>query len=183
MAPSGSRYTLAPIATRVAHPLLRARSLPPAAVAHAVHGLVLFVAVVGATYVADYPARKVLLFSTGAVVLFWVAHVYAAALAHQHEPEDSGRTGPAVVAREARRALPLLEACVVPALPLVPAALGLLALPLAYAASVTIGIVVLAAVGFAALHARQASVRRSLAAAAATGGIGAVIIAAETFWH
>lgn len=183
MDPSDARQTVAPIATRSSHPLLLSRSLGPAAVAHAVHGLVLFVAVVGATYVADYPARRMLLFSAGAVVLFGVAHVYAVALAHQHEPDDSRRTELAVVGHEARQALPLLEACVVPAVPLVLAVLGLLALPLAYAASLTIGIATLAAVGFLALRNRRASIRRSLVAAATTGGIGAAIIAAETFWH
>lgn len=175
--------TPVPLTSRLVHPLRSTRALGPAAVAYAVHGLVLFVAIVGATYVADYPAARMLLFSVGAVVLFWVAHVYAASLAHQHEPDASLRTELAMVGQEARRALPLLEACIAPSVPLLLAMLGLLALPLAYAASLTIGIATLAAVGFLALRNRHASLRRSVVAAVTTGGIGAVIIAAETFWH
>jgi hypothetical protein len=178
---SGSQ--LAPIATRLVHPLSLARAIGPSAVEHAVHGLVLFVAIVGATFVADYPAWRMLLFSAGAVVLFWVAHVYAAALADEHEPGTSVRAELAGVGREAKRTLPLLEACVAPAIPLILAMAGVLALPLAYLASLAIGIASLAAVGFLALRNRRASLRRSLVAAAVTGGIGAVIIAAETFWH
>lgn len=171
------------ITTRWLRPLLSARPLGPSAIAYAVHGLVLFVAIVGATFLSGYPAWRMLLFSLGAVVLFWVAHVYSAVLAHDREPRTSLRTELATVVAEARRALPLIEACLAPAVPLVLAMAGLLALPVAYTTSVTIGVVILAAVGFLALRLRRASVRRSLAAALATGGIGTAIIAAETFWH
>jgi VIT1/CCC1 family predicted Fe2+/Mn2+ transporter len=124
-----------------------------------------------------------LLYSAGAVVLFWVAHVYAAILAHGPAQGGSLRAELDAVRREAASTLPLVEACLAPAIPLVIAMLGLLALPLAYAASLTIGIVTLAAVGFVAVHNRGASIRRALAVAVTTGGLGASIIAAETFWH
>lgn len=169
--------------TRLLHPLLAARALGPVAVAHAVHGLVLFVAVVGATYLAEYSAMRMLVVSVGSVVLFWVAHVYAATLAHPRTADASVRTEVGTMCQEARRALPLLQACVAPAGPLLLAVVGVLTLPLAYAASLVIAIATLAAVGFLALHNRSASLRRCLAAALATGGFGATIIAAETFWH
>lgn len=178
-----NEYTHVPVASRLFRPVLAARAIGPAAVAYAVHGLVLFLAIIGATFVADYPAWEMLLFSVGAVVLFWVAHVYAAALAHQDAADATVRTGLALVAQEAKHALPLLEACIAPAIPLLLAMLGLVALPSAYAASLTIGITTLAVVGFLALRNRGASLRRSLALGAVTGSIGAAIIAAETFWH
>lgn len=169
--------------TRLLSPLRTARAIGPEALAYAIHGLVLFVAVVGATFVADYPAWKMLLYSAGAVVLFWCAHVYSAVLADQHTPGASIPTGIATVWHEMKRHIPLLEACIAPAIPLVLAAIGVLAAPVAYALSLTTGLVTLAVVGFLTLRNRRASLRRSLFAAVTTAGFGAVIIAAETFLH
>ncbi|SDE36080.1 hypothetical protein [Auraticoccus monumenti] len=169
--------------TRLLSPLRTTRAIAPESLAQAVHGLVLFVAVVGATFVADYPVGKMLLYSVGSVVLFWSAHVYSAVLAHQHAAKASLPTGLATVWHEARRALPLLEACIAPVIPLLLAVLEILPTPVAYGASVSVGVGTLALVGFLALHNRRASLRRSLVAAATTGGFGAVIIAAETFLH
>jgi len=168
---------------RIIHPLRAARAGGAAAMPHAVHGLVLFVAIVGATFVSGYPAGKMLLFSAGAVALFWITHVYAATLGHQQTAEDSPRAAIGTAWREAMGALSMLEVCILPALPLVLAALNVLPLPVAYAASLTIGILMLAVVGFLALSRRHASLRRSLASASAAAGFGAAIIAAETFWH
>lgn len=171
------------LATRVLHPMRSAHAIGGEAVAYAVHGVMVFVAIVGATYVADYPAARMLLLSSGAVVLFWVAHVYAATLAHGRVGTEDLRAELETLRFNARRMLPLLEACVAPALPLVLAMLGILPLTLAYAASVTTGVATLAGVGWFALRNRHASRRRSLAFAVTTGGLGAAIIAAETFWH
>lgn len=173
--------TPVPLTTRLLHPLRPAHG--PGAIAHAVHGLVLFLAIVGATFVGDYPAGRMLVFSVGAVVLFWIAHVYAATLARDHGEDLSMRTELLAMWAEAKRALPVLEACIAPAIPLVLAMVGVIALPLAYGLSLAIGIVTLAAVGFVAVHTRRGSLRRSIAAAAGTGSFGAAIIAAETFWH
>lgn len=165
---------------RLLDPLRAARDVGPEAVVHAVHGLILFLAVVGATFVADEPAWRVAVFPAGAVVLFWTAHVYAATLAHPHAAEATART---TARREARRALPLVEAPLVPGVPLLLAVPGWVPLDLAYSAGVTIGVAALAAVGFLARRHRAAPLRRALLAAVATGGLGAAIIAAETFWH
>lgn len=169
--------------TRLFLPWHAARAGGPPAVAHAVHGLVLFVAIIGATFVSGYPAAKMLLFSVGAVVLFFVAHIYAATLAHQQTAEASVRATLGTARREAIGALPMLEVCILPAVPLILAALGLLALPAAYVASLAVGLLTLAVVGFLALSHRNASLRRSLFSAVAAAGFGAAIIAAETFWH
>lgn len=165
------------------HPFSAARAIGPIAVAHAVHGLVLFVAIVGATFVADYPAWKMSAISAGSIVLFWIAHVYAAVLAHEQTVDGPVRMELRTIATEARHALPLLQACIAPAVPLALATLGLLPLPLAYSVSVTVAIAVLATVGFLALRNRGASLRRSLVAGLGAGGFGAAIIAAETFLH
>jgi hypothetical protein len=45
------------------------------AITHVVHGLVVFLAVVGATFVADYPGWRILVLSVGSVALFWIARV------------------------------------------------------------------------------------------------------------
>ncbi|QEW04314.1 hypothetical protein [Microbacterium lushaniae] len=169
--------------TRLLSPLRAARAIGPEALEYAVHGLVLFVAVVGATFVADYPAWKMLIYSSSAVVLFWCAHVYSAVLADQHTPSATVPTGIATVWHEMRRHIPLLEACIAPAIPLVLAVIGVLPSPMAYALSLTTGIVTLAIVGFLSLRNRYASMRRSLFAAVTTAGFGAGIIAAETFLH
>lgn len=169
--------------TRLLSPLRRARTIGPEALASAIHGLVLFVAVVGATFVADYPAWRILLYSSGAVVLFWCAHVYSAVLADQRTPGASVPTGIATVWHEMKRHIPLLEACIAPAVPLVLAAIGVLPSPMAYAVSLTTALVTLAVVGFLTLRNRRGSLRRSLFAAVTTAGFGAAIIAAETFLH
>ncbi|MCR2783513.1 MULTISPECIES: hypothetical protein [unclassified Microbacterium] len=169
--------------TRLLSPLRAARAIGPEALAYAVHGLVLFVAVVGATFVADYPAWQMLIYSAGAVLLFWCAHVYSAVLADQHTPQATVPTGITLVWHEMKRHTPLLEACIAPAVPLILAVTGVLPSPMAYAASLTIGLVTLAVVGFLSLRNRRGSLRRSLFAAVTTAGFGAGIIAAETFLH
>jgi hypothetical protein len=151
--------------------------------AHAVHGLVLFLAVVGATYLSGYPTWRVLVLASGTVVLFWAAHVYAHSMAHQNAGDGTWRDELATVRAEARHSLPMLEACIVPTIPLAMAALGIIPIQHAYTASVAIGTLTLGVVGYLSTRNRKASVRRSLAAAVVTGGIGALIIAAETFWH
>lgn len=171
------------VTTRLLSPWRTTGAIAPDSLAHAVHGLVLFLAVVGATFVADYPAWKMLVYSVAGLVLFWSATVYAGVLAHQHVADAGLSTGLATVRHEARRALPLLEASTAPLVPLLLAVAGILPLPVAYAASVTVGVATLALVGFLALRQRRASLRRSLVAAVTTGGFGAVIIAAETFLH
>jgi hypothetical protein len=170
-------------AVRIIHPLRTAPTGGAAAVPHAVHGLVLFVAIVGATFVSGYPAWKMLLFSAGAVVLFWVTHVYATTLGHHQTADAPARAALGTARGEAIGSLPILEVCLLPAVPLILAALNVLALPAAYAASLTTGILMLALVGFLALSHRHASLRRSLLSASAAAGFGAAIIAAETFWH
>jgi hypothetical protein len=45
------------------------------ATTHVVHGLVVFLAVVGATFVADHPGWRILVLSVGSVALFWIARV------------------------------------------------------------------------------------------------------------
>jgi hypothetical protein len=169
--------------TRLLRPFRAAGEISPASLTQAVHGLVLFVAVVGATFIADYPAWRMLLLSAGAVVLFYLAHVYAASLGSRNAPNASGSTVLRTVFGEARHSLSLLEACIAPMLPLLLAAIGIIPVQTAYYASLTIGLVALAFVGFSTLRGRSASVRRSLVGGAASAGFGAVIIAAETFLH
>lgn len=181
--PDNSASISAGASTRLLRPLRAARAIGPEALAYAVHGLVLFVAVVGATFVADYPGWKMLVYSGGAVVLLWSAHVYSAVLADQHTPETSLPGGIATVWHEMKRHIPVLEASIAPAIPLVLAAIGVLSSPIAYAASLTTGLATLAVVGFLSLRNRSGSLRRSLLAAMTTASFGAGIIAAETFLH
>lgn len=171
------------VTTRLLNPWRPGRALGPDALAHAVHGLVLFLALVGATFVADYPAWKMLLYPVAALALFYGATVYAAVLASQHTADASLPTALATTRHEAGRALPLLEAVTAPLVPLLLAWAGVLPLPLGYAASVTTGVATLALIGFLALRHRGATLRRQLLAGVATGGFGAAIIAAETFLH
>ncbi|MGP3534163.1 hypothetical protein ACTU3I_05160 [Microbacterium sp. RD1] len=149
---------------RVLTPLRAAGAIGPAALAHAVHGLVLFVAIVGATFVADYPVWKMSVSAVAGVVLLYCAHVYSAVLAHQHAAEGSLQTGIATVWLEMRRTLPLLEACIVPTIPLLIAVTGALPAVVAYTTSLSISLLALAVVGFLALHNRRGSLRRSLLA-------------------
>lgn len=164
-------------------PLAWARALGPTAVAHAIHGLVLFVAIAGVTFVSDYPAWRILLFSAGSVVLFWLTHVYAASLAHHDTPDAAPGHALEIVAVEARRALPILQASTLAAMPLVVAVTGLIPLTVAYSVSVTLAVAELGVFGFLVIRGRGGSPRRSLVAGLLTGSIGAAIIAAETFWH
>ena len=106
--------------TRLLRPLRAAGAIGPEALAYAVHGLVLFVAVVGATFVADYPGWKMLVYSAGAVVLLWCAAV----LADQHTSRASLPSGIAAVWHEMKRHVPVLEASIAPAIPLVLAAIS-----------------------------------------------------------
>lgn len=170
-------------ARRLIGPLAWARALEPTAVVHAIHGLVLFVAITGATFVSDYPGWQILLYSAGSVVLFWVTHVYAASLAHHDTPDAAPVHALEIVAGEARRGLPILQACTLAAMPLLLAITGLIPLTVAYSVSVSLAVAELGVFGFLVIRGRGGSPRRSLAAGLLTGSIGAAIIAAETFWH
>ena len=169
--------------TRLLRPLRAVRTIGGDALATAVHGLVIFIAIMGATFVADYPAWKMLALSVGGIGLFWSAHVYSAVLGHRHTAAAPVSTTLATVSREAARALPLLEACIAPLIPLLMAAIGIIPVPVAYWLSLTISLIALSLVGFLTVHNRQASIRRSLLASLTTASFGAAIIAAETFLH
>lgn len=157
-----------------------------AVTADAVYGTILFAAVIAVASDDDHPGGaqeplEVLLAALTTLVVFWVAHVYARAIA-----SHGVRRGEDVPLRVAvRRALiasnGMLLAAVIPTALLVLGALGVL--PDADEWALWSAVLILATLGYAAFAERGSRLWARLIGAAATAVLGVVIIGLDAALH
>jgi hypothetical protein len=152
----------------------------------AIYGTVAYASLIAATSFhtgAEQSAAQVLLFCVATVVAFWVAHVFAATLAFHGDSER-----PAARLRDSvRHALfdtsGMLEAAVLPTVPLVLAALGMLEPDAAVNAALWVAVGMLALLGYLAFAVRHTRVWVRVAGGAATGVLGLIVVGLETLLH
>jgi hypothetical protein len=145
----------------------------------AIYGTIVYASVVAAasgTHDDQESAVRLLAFSVVSILVFWLAHVYSTALGFQG---DAARAGDRV--RDSlRHALSesggMLEAAVVPSVPLLLAALGILPADFGVALALWLAVLMLALLGYSVFRTRGRSVLICLVGALVTGSFGIVVI-------
>ncbi|MBW9095227.1 hypothetical protein JNB62_16205 [Microbacterium jejuense] len=147
---------------------------------HAVYGLVLVTALIAVGWEEDTDF-EVLLFVVGTVVIFWLAHIYAAVVASR--AERPAKPLPAAIAGGARHASGMLVAMLVPAALLLLGTLGLVEEYTAYFLALASGIVMLAVIGYANAARNGSSWPWRIAGLVATTVLGMLVIGLSILAH
>lgn len=148
-----------------------------------IYGTIVFASVVAASSGDAHDqaaALRVLVFSLVSIVVFWMAHVYSTALGyHGGEEHLQARVRDAL-----RHALfessGMLEAAVVPSVPLLLAALGVLPAEAGVTLSLWLTVLLLALLGYLVFSMRGRPVLICLTGAVVTGLFGVVVIVLKT---
>lgn len=144
-----------------------------------IYGTILYASVIAASSVSDHDsdsAVEILVFSLVSIVVFWLAHVYSDALGFQGDADRlSDRMGDSL-----RHAMldssGMLEAAVIPSVPLLLAALAILPADVGVALSLWLCVLMLALVGFLVFLVRGRSLWLCLLGSVLTGLFGVVVI-------
>lgn len=149
---------------------------------HGIYGVVLVTALlaIGEHYDTDL---EVLLYVSGTMVVFWLAHVYAGVVAAGGDPDRRGDRLRTKLAHSARHSVGMLVAMLPPLVLLALGTLGVLTEDDAYDYALITGVVVLAVIGWlnAARNGRPWYVR--LGGAAATATLGILIMTLSALAH
>jgi len=145
----------------------------------AIYGTIVYASVVAAASKVDddqESAVRLLVFSVVSILIFWLAHVYSTALGYQGEAAGvEGRVRDAI-----RHALAesggMLEAAIVPSVPLLLAALGILPPDFGVGLALWLAVLMLALLGYSVFRRRGRTVLVCLAGAVVTGSFGIVVI-------
>ncbi len=161
---------------------LRERFVTP----DAVYGTLLFVAVVAALSEDEDTAGDIaatLVFAVVTQVVFFLAHVFAGAVAGHGARGDQVTALGAATAGAARHSLGLLYGPILPAIPLVFGALGLLAADDAENLTLLIAMIILGVLGFLALRDRGSSIPVRILGGLGSAFLGFVIIVLNAIVH
>lgn len=148
-----------------------------------VYGLILVSGLVAASGSSGSPVWRTLAFTGVAVIVFWIAHVYAGAMAAHGTPGADGRPTPmrASIAAATRRSRGLLAATLPAAIPLLLGAIGVLSGPTATWISLWVCVGVLAMIGYVAYSRRGAKWWVRILGSMSTASFGIAVILAKAF--
>ena len=152
----------------------------------AIYGTVVYASLIAAASVESaghQSAFRILLFAVITIFVFWLAHIFADALAY-HGDQDR----PDVTLRESlRHALfeggGMLEAAVVPSIPLVLSVFGILPVEQAVSLALWLGVAMLALLGYLAFAVRDQRVWARIVGAAMTAMFGVSVVVLEAALH
>lgn len=148
----------------------------------AIYGTIVYASVVAASSSADddqASAVRLLVFSLVSIVVFWLAHVYSTALGFQSGSQTRNRVRDAL-SHALRESGGMLEAAIIPSIPLLLAALGVLPADFGVGLSLWLSVLMLALLGFSVFLLRGRSVLVCLAGAVVTGAFGVAVIALKS---
>lgn len=152
----------------------------------AIYGTIVYASVVAASSIDNEDrdgAVQILVFSVVSIVVFWLAHVYSTALGFHG---DASRLS-ARVLDSFRHALHessgMLEAAVIPSVPLALAALGWIPPAVGVVLALWLTVLILAVLGFLVFLVRGRPVAICLIGALVTGLFGVVVIVLKTALH
>ncbi|QTX05828.1 hypothetical protein [Agromyces archimandritae] len=148
----------------------------------AVYGVILVSALI-AVHGEDDSDLEVLLFTVGTVGVLWVAHVFAGAVAREHERRATFRGVMRALRAAAADSVGLLVAMIVPTLLLLTGVLGILGEDLAYDLALWAGVAVLAIIGFTGAAHRGRPWWARLLAAAVTASLGLIVMLLSAIVH
>ncbi|MBM7506145.1 hypothetical protein ACFPER_03435 [Agromyces aurantiacus] len=151
----------------------------------AVYGVVLVSTLIAIGW-EDDTDLEVLLFTLGAVAVFWLAHVYAGTVAREEGPESGRPRWRAIVGaawRSAADSSGLLLAMILPTVFLGLAAIGWLDEYVAYYLALWVGVLVLAVIGWWTAARRGGPWGWRLLSALVTASLGLLVIWLSTLVH
>jgi hypothetical protein len=151
-------------------------------VADAIYGTILVLAVVAALSKDDAATAGAILGGALATsVVFWIVHVYAEVLDREVAGDSPG--GWVAVREAAWQEFPLVEAALLPMVPLLLGAIGVLGRSTAINLSLAIGFFDLAAWGYHAGRTMHQSRLRAGLQAAGAAGLGVLMVALKNLLH
>lgn len=147
-----------------------------------IYGTILYASVVAASSVSDDSgsAVEVLVFSLVSIVVFWLAHVYSDALGFHGDADRIGDRMRDSLRYALFESSGMLEAAIIPSMPLLLASLGILPAALSVALALWLCVVLLTLLGFLVFLVRGRSVWVCLLGAVVTGLFGVVVIVLKT---
>jgi hypothetical protein len=147
-----------------------------------IYGTLLVSAIIGAA-APDATDRDVLITTIGTVLVFWVAHVFAEAIAHYGTQKAIGLPILVSLKHSLRSAAGLLYAALVPCVFLLLGALGIMDESLAYTISLWIPVFLLGALGWFAFADRGSVWWVRLLGSIVTGLLGLFVILLKITLH
>jgi hypothetical protein len=154
----------------------------PANASRAIYGQILVTSMVGALSEDSDIDAEYILVSVGATMLvFWLAHVYAEAMARGLETAQ--HVGWAEIRRLAAAEWPLVQATLPTAIVLALGAIGVFSTETAVDLAIAVGVVALFAWGLAIGRASRSSWAAALLGAAISAGFGLVVVGLKALVH
>ncbi len=145
----------------------------------AIYGTIVYASVVAASSAgnaSEDSAWQILVFSIVSIVVFWLAHVYSTALGFHGDADRLGDRMRDSLRHAMAESAGMLEAAVIPSVPLVLAVLGVLPSGVATFVSLWLCVLMLALLGFLVFLVRGRPFWACLAGAVVTGLFGVVVI-------
>ncbi|WP_348787011.1 hypothetical protein [Leifsonia sp. NPDC080035] len=149
----------------------------------AIYGTIVYASVVAAASIENEDhesAVQVLVFSVVSIVVFWLAHVYSTALGFHGDADRLGDRMRDSLRHALRESSGMLEAAIVPSVPLLLAALHVLPVNLGVTLALWLTVLMLALLGYLVFLVRGRPVAVCLAGAVITGLFGVVVILLKT---
>jgi hypothetical protein len=148
-----------------------------------IYGTIVYASVVAASSSGAHDqedALRVLVFSLVSIVVFWMAHVYSTALGYHGADEYLGSRVRDALRYALFESGGMLEAAVIPSIPLLLAAIGVLPAEVGVPFSLWLSVLLLALLGYLVFHMRGRAVLICLTGAVITGLFGVVVIVLKT---
>ena len=148
-----------------------------------IYGTVVYASVVAAAsggHTDRAAVAHLLLLSVVSIVVFWTAHVYSTALGYQPTEEGMGARVRDSLRHALRESGGMLEAAIIPSIPLLLASLGLLPPVLSVYLSLWFSVLMLAVLGYSVFALRRRPVWVCLTGALTSGLFGVIVIVLKT---
>ncbi|GIT81221.1 hypothetical protein LLS1_28900 [Leifsonia sp. LS1] len=145
----------------------------------AIYGTIVYASVVAAATVDDRDptaAVRVLVLSVVSIVVFWLAHVYSTALGFHGDADRLSDRMRDSLRHAMAESAGMLEAAVIPSVPLVLAVVGILTAEFATLLALWLAVLMLALLGFLVFLVRHRPLWSCLLGAVVTGLFGVVVI-------
>ncbi|SEA37401.1 hypothetical protein SAMN04515680_0165 [Leifsonia sp. 21MFCrub1.1] len=150
----------------------------------AIYGTIVYASVIAATAVDNEDsgsAVQILVFSLVSIVVFWLAHVYSDALGFHGDADRLSDRMRDSLRHALFESSGMLEAAVIPSIPLLLASLRILPADLGVSLALWLCVLLLALLGFLVFHVRGRGVWACLVGAVVTGLFGVVVILLKSF--
>lgn len=152
----------------------------------AIYGTVVYSSLIAAASVESaghQSAIKILLFALITVVVFWLAHIFADALAYHGDRDRRHVTLKDSLGHAVFESGGMLEAAVVPSIPLVLSGFGLMPVQVAIVTALWLAVGMLALLGYLAFAVRDHRIWARIVGSAVTALFGVSVVVLEAALH